>query len=48
MARAASPPLRVDRRSRTARAEGHDARAALLDAAAEVVTRRGFRQASID
>jgi AcrR family transcriptional regulator len=39
---------RVDRRGRAARAEGRDARQELLSAAAEVFSRRGFHDASID
>ncbi len=39
---------RRDRRTRSARAEGTDARAALLEAAAEVFARRGFQGASVD
>jgi AcrR family transcriptional regulator len=39
---------RLDRRSRPARAEGQDARAALLEAALEVFAERGYRDASID
>jgi AcrR family transcriptional regulator len=39
---------RVDRRSRTARADGTDAREALLRAAAEVFSERGFKDASVD
>jgi AcrR family transcriptional regulator len=39
---------RVDRRSRTARAEGKDAREDLLRAAAEVFSERGFKDASVD
>jgi AcrR family transcriptional regulator len=38
----------VDRRTRSARAEGRDARAALIDAAATVFARRGFQEASVD
>jgi AcrR family transcriptional regulator len=41
-------PKRRDRRTRSARAEGTDARAALLAAAAEVFARRGFQGASVD
>jgi AcrR family transcriptional regulator len=40
--------IRVDRRTRAARAERRDAREALLDAAAEVFAERGFRDASVD
>jgi AcrR family transcriptional regulator len=39
---------RRDRRTRSARAEGTDARAALLAAAAEVFAERGFANASVD
>jgi AcrR family transcriptional regulator len=39
---------RRDRRTRSARAEGTDARAALLAAAAEVFAQRGFQGASVD
>ena len=39
---------RVDRRTRAARSEGQDARAALLDAAALVFAERGFREATVD
>jgi AcrR family transcriptional regulator len=39
---------RLDRRTRAARSEGRDARAALLDAAAEVFAARGLRDASVD
>jgi AcrR family transcriptional regulator len=39
---------RVDRRSRLARAEGKDAREALLRAAADVFSERGFKDASVD
>ena len=39
---------RVDRRSRSARAERRDARQELLRAAADVFAERGFRDASID
>jgi AcrR family transcriptional regulator len=41
-------PERRDRRTRSARAEGTDARAALLKAAAEVFAQRGFQGASVD
>jgi AcrR family transcriptional regulator len=41
-------PRRADRRTRNARAEGVDARRALLDAAARVFASRGFRDASVD
>jgi AcrR family transcriptional regulator len=43
-----SRPPRLDRRTRTARAEGRDGRAALLEAAAEVFARRGYRDSSVD
>jgi AcrR family transcriptional regulator len=39
---------RVDRRTRSARAEGRDGREALLEAAAEVFAQRGYRDASVD
>jgi AcrR family transcriptional regulator len=39
---------RLDRRTRSARAEGRDGRAALLRAAAAVFSERGFRDASVD
>jgi AcrR family transcriptional regulator len=39
---------RVDRRTRPARAEGRNGREALLEAAARVFARRGFREASMD
>jgi AcrR family transcriptional regulator len=39
---------RVDRRTRTARLEGRDGRAALLQAAMEVFAQRGYRDASVD
>jgi len=39
---------RVDRRTKTARAEGGEARAELLSAALRVFARRGYRDASID
>jgi AcrR family transcriptional regulator len=39
---------RVDRRSRTARAERKDAREDLLRAAADVFSERGFKDASVD
>lgn len=44
----ARAPKRVDRRRRAARAEGRDAREELLSAAAEVISERGFHDASID
>jgi len=43
-----SSRARVDQRTRTARAEGRDARGALLDAAVEVFAERGYRDASVD
>jgi AcrR family transcriptional regulator len=39
---------RLDRRTRTARAEGRDGRAALLEAAMEVFAQHGYRDASVD
>jgi AcrR family transcriptional regulator len=39
---------RLDRRTRTARAQGRDGRGALLEAAAEVFAQRGYRDASVD
>lgn len=42
------PAKRVDRRSRDARAEAHDARRELLAAAADVFSERGFHDASVD
>ena len=39
---------RIDRRTRAARAEGRDGRAALLEAAMEVFAERGYRDASVD
>jgi AcrR family transcriptional regulator len=42
------PTRRADRRSRAARAEGRDAREALLQAAAEVFAAHGFVRASVD
>jgi AcrR family transcriptional regulator len=39
---------RLDRRTRTARAQGRDGRAALLQAAMEVFAQRGYRDASLD
>ncbi|HEX3909147.1 MAG TPA: TetR/AcrR family transcriptional regulator [Solirubrobacteraceae bacterium] len=41
-------PERVDQRRRAARAEGRDARQELLSAAADVISERGFHDASID
>jgi len=43
-----SRPRRVDRRTRAARAEQRDGRAALLEAALEVFADRGYRDASVD
>jgi AcrR family transcriptional regulator len=43
-----SRDARVDRRTRTARAQGRDARDELLAAALQVFARRGYRQASVD
>src|SRR5438477_12819933 len=47
---AASPTKspRVDRRTRSARAEQRDGRAALLEAALGVFAERGYRDASVD
>ena len=42
------PSARLDRRTRTARAQGRDGREALLATAAEVFAERGFREASMD
>jgi AcrR family transcriptional regulator len=39
---------RLDQRTRIARAEGRDGRAALLEAAMEVFAQRGYRDASVD
>jgi AcrR family transcriptional regulator len=39
---------RLDRRTRTARAEGRNGREALLEAAVEVFARRGYRDSSVD
>ena len=39
---------RLDRRTRPARAQARDGREALLEAAARVFARRGFRDASVD
>ena len=41
-------PARLDRRTRSARAERRDARAALLRAAAAVFAERGFQDASVE
>jgi AcrR family transcriptional regulator len=41
-------PSRLDRRSRSARAEGRNGREALLDAALEVCAERGYALASVD
>src|SRR3954447_3687920 len=43
-----APARRVDRRTRSARAEGRDARTALLEAALAVFAERGYRDASVD
>ena len=42
------PEARLDRRTRTARAEGREAREELLAAALRVFARRGYRQAGVD
>jgi AcrR family transcriptional regulator len=42
------PTSRLDRRTRRARAERRDGREALLRAAVEVLSERGFRDASVD
>src|SRR4051794_18892911 len=42
------PRARVDQRTRSARAEARDGRAALLDAALRVFAERGYRDASVD
>lgn len=39
---------RLDRRTRAARGQGHEARGALLSAALRVFARRGYRQAGVD
>ncbi|HEY1510665.1 MAG TPA: TetR/AcrR family transcriptional regulator [Solirubrobacteraceae bacterium] len=39
---------RLDRRTRAARGQGHEARGALLTAALRVFARRGYRQAGVD
>src|SRR4051794_28822443 len=39
---------RLDRRTRSARAQGRDGREALLEAAVEVFARRGYRDSSVD
>jgi AcrR family transcriptional regulator len=44
----ARPRPRVDRRTRSARAQKRDARADLLDAALAVVAQRGYRDSSVD
>jgi AcrR family transcriptional regulator len=41
-------PRRLDRRTRSARAEGLDGRTALLEAAMDVFAERGYRDASVD
>ena len=43
-----SRPRRVDRRTRAARADQRDGRAALLEAALEVFADRGYRDATVD
>jgi AcrR family transcriptional regulator len=43
-----SRKLRVDRRTRQARAEGRDARKALLEAAMDAFARLGYRDATVD
>src|SRR4051794_11617984 len=48
MPRVSSAPRRIDRRTRPARDEGRDGRAALLEAALEVFAERGYRAASVD
>jgi AcrR family transcriptional regulator len=48
MATRTRPRPRVDRRSRSARAEKRDARADLLEAALEVFAKRGYRDSSVD
>lgn len=48
MATATPTRRRLDRRTRTARAEGRDGRSALLQAAMEVFAQRGYRDASVD
>jgi AcrR family transcriptional regulator len=48
MAAATKTRPRVDRRTRTARAQNRDARADLLDAALAVVAQRGYRDSSVD
>ena len=48
MATASRTRRRIDRRTRAARAEGRDGRAALLEAAMEVFAERGYRDASVD
>ena len=42
------PASRIDRRTRSARAEGRDGREALLEAAVEVLALRGYRDSSVD
>jgi AcrR family transcriptional regulator len=42
------PAPRLDRRTRSARAEGRDGREALLEAALQVFAERGYRDASVD
>jgi AcrR family transcriptional regulator len=48
VARTQARKPRLDRRTKAARSERRDARAALLDAAAEVFAARGLREASVD
>jgi AcrR family transcriptional regulator len=48
MATATRTRRRLDRRTRSARAEGRDGRASLLEAAMEVFARRGYQDASVD
>ena len=43
-----SRPRRIDRRTRIARADQRDGRAALLEAALEVFAERGYRDATVD
>jgi len=42
------PRTRIDRRTRSARAQGRDGRGALLDATLEVLAERGYAASSID
>jgi AcrR family transcriptional regulator len=48
MPSATAKKSRIDRRTRSARADRRDARQDLFDAAIEVVTERGFKDASVD